>query len=875
MSDDPASNRSQAEGVYIDPADTLTAARAVLATPGVSAGERADALLAVGRSAYYANQMTEAVGLLREGADLADDPDTLIEILLTLAPALSKQGAPDEALGLLDPAARRIGPHHGGQLHNQRGIILAELGRLPESKAEMLQALALLREAGDGNRETRTMVNLGATTSLMGQLDEAEEWYTQALERSHADGQKVVAAGIAGNLGDLASRRGNFGEALRWYDDARASFDGLGDVELLVSVLELDHARTLLDVGLVVDAVDAAERAARSAELGNNQMLETQANTVLGEALLRLGERANADAALAHGRALAERLGQEPWALRAEFLASGAGSRLDGDVEGTRNGIQRFLAVGWVREAYEFALNQAAALWVDEPERARDALGEIESLTSDLHVDGVDRARASLLAAAIDADLDAGMAAFDDALVALDDQRDLLGSVELRTVLSHRAEPIIDAAMALALGAPDPGVLALDVIERVRAVRATSALARQRHGSSERLAQLRTSRVLLDEAKLDGRNVDEAAADVARLEREILRRRRSDVAGPGRIPMAQAANDVELPDDTTYITHAVHRGRVLGLVRKADAAEIVELGPLDGVIPVVRAQRQALRRLADERVVDTDRYRAALHQTSAALSQMLIEALPVAMSDRVVITPATRMRDVAWGALPALRDRPVTLAHGLAGWDADRAPLEARRVGLLQGPGLARSGDELDAVAQLWREPDALVRNCSCAQAVEMLATADLVHIAAHGAFRSDNPFFSSVRFADGLLSILEMSELPRLPTVVVLASCDAAAAASIGGDAGVVVGTASELRSLGTRIVVAPSVPVNDDAVADLSIRLHQGLVAGRSFDHAVLDARNALAASDNPRRIAAAAAMQVFGGRATRERIVGPLTD
>jgi tetratricopeptide (TPR) repeat protein len=312
--------------------------------------------------------MADAVAMLTEAAGLADSGELLTEVLLTLAPALSKEGHPDEALRLLEQPALELAPRFAGQLRNQRAIILTELGRLPEAMAQLEAGLALLRRAGDTSRECRTLVNLGVVASLMAQLDAAERWYADARELAVGTGQHVVAAGIEGNLGYVESRRGNFAAALDWYERARRGFAGFGDVDLLVAVLETDHARTLLDTGLCTDAADAAERAVRSAAAGGNQMLVTQSRLLLAEALLRLGDDRRADDELARAADLAERLGQHPWVLRAESLRVEFGRLAPDDrLSAADARVAAFVDAGWMREAYDAALAAAAALRASDP----------------------------------------------------------------------------------------------------------------------------------------------------------------------------------------------------------------------------------------------------------------------------------------------------------------------------------------------------------------------------------------------------------------------------------------------------------------------------------------------------------------------------
>jgi hypothetical protein len=322
-----------------------------------------------------------------------------------------------------------------------------------------------------------------------------------------------------------------------------------------------------------------------------------------------------------------------------------------------------------------------------------------------------------------------------------------------------------------------------------------------------------------------------------------------------------------LPADTVYVTFVVHAGNLLGLAHDAESTRLADLGSVQPLIGVARAQRASLRRLADARRRDPDAEFARLQQANAALDDRLLAPLALAPHRRVVISPVEQLRDVAWAALPSLHGRPAVLAPTLSAWVADREPIGVGRVALLRGRGVDAA--ELDAVAEEWtgRAAVAMLRQASCAAAADAFTGSDLLHIAAHGAFRADNPYFSSLVFADGPLTLLEIAALHPLPGVVVLASCDTAAAAGPGGTADVVVGTASELRRLGARVVIAPSIVVGDHGAGEWSIALHRALVAGHAVDAAVGAARDELVATGDPRLAAVAWSFQVFAGAAAGE--------
>lgn len=854
---------SDADRVYAAPSEALAAAREVLAAADAPPHDRAEALWVLGRSAYYANRIDEAVGLLRQAAEQAAQPDLLTEVLLMLAPALSKQGHPDEALALLAEPALELEPRFAGQLHNQRSIVLTELGRLPDAEQELRLAVELLGAAGDTHRECRALVNLGVVTSLLGRLDESERWYAEARRLAVATGQGVVAAGIEGNLGYVESRRGNFAAALDWYARARTSFDEFGEVDLLVAVLETDHARTLLDVGLFNDAVGAAERAVRSAAAGGNQMLESAARLTCAEALVRLGDTRRAAGELVRGRQLAERLGQAHWVVRADYLAGENGELPEGAPEPEAQ-VDAALAQGWIREAFEIALQGAARLRATDPGRAIRLLADTEQRTATADVDPVDRALGALVFADLTDDPPAAAAAWGRALVALADQRDLLGSIELRATITQRLVPVRDVAFGVARRLGRPADDLLDVLEAARAVRADLAHAPGEASDDGVLAALRSARVDLAEAKWEGADVGPAAAVVRELEQRLLGRRRTVAAGAPSTPRPDRAPALpDLPAGVAYVTYAADRGRLIGLVRRGAVTAVTELGAVAPVVAAIRSQRAALRRLADQRRrPDDELVRLAL--ASAELERLLIAPLRLDDAARIALTPGELLGDTTWGCLPALAGRGVTLTPSLARWTADaaRRPLDA--VAVMSGPALAGDATELGQLGAVWGAPRASVRtHATCAEAIAALRSADLVHVAAHGVFRSDNPFFSALLLDDGELSLLEISTCATLPALVVLASCDTGAAAGPGGTTDVVVSTAAELAALGAQAVVAPSVAVADSVAAEWSIALHRRLATGAALDAAMVAARGDLADGE-PRRAAGAHAFQLFGTRA-----------
>jgi CHAT domain-containing protein len=144
--------------------------------------------------------------------------------------------------------------------------------------------------------------------------------------------------------------------------------------------------------------------------------------------------------------------------------------------------------------------------------------------------------------------------------------------------------------------------------------------------------------------------------------------------------------------------------------------------------------------------------------------------------------------------------------------------------------------------------PDATV-----ADTLRALDGADIAHIAAHGRFRADNPMFSSVVLADGPLTVYDLERLRRAPKTIMLAACDTALASAHPGDE--MIGLASAMLAVGASSVVAPLLPLPDEAVAPLVRDWHHRLGLGLSPAAALSAAAAAAAQGDHLARLSAAA--------------------
>ncbi|WP_460446374.1 CHAT domain-containing protein, partial [Angustibacter aerolatus] len=225
----------------------------------------------------------------------------------------------------------------------------------------------------------------------------------------------------------------------------------------------------------------------------------------------------------------------------------------------------------------------------------------------------------------------------------------------------------------------------------------------------------------------------------------------------------------------------------------------------------------------------------------------------------VVLVPTDTLHAVPWSLLPSLADRDLHVAPSGSAWARAAArPAPSGPDVYAAGPGLEHADDEVTALHAIGG--GVLLRGpAATAGAVrEVMEGARLVHVAAHGSFDDDSPMLSSLHLADGPLNVYDLEGLAQPPGTVVLAACHSAVARVHPGDE--LLGVADTLLRLGTRTVVATSIPTPDAETAVLVQAFHAGLRAGRAPAPALRLARAQLD-HDEPAALATAAGFGVFG--------------
>ncbi|MGN6723977.1 MAG: CHAT domain-containing protein [Marmoricola sp.] len=417
-------------------------------------------------------------------------------------------------------------------------------------------------------------------------------------------------------------------------------------------------------------------------------------------------------------------------------------------------------------------------------------------------------------------------------LDALDEYADIMGSSEVRASITHRGRDL--AAMALRHSAHNPRSL-LAWSERWRATSLAQRPVTPHGDVSPAVAMLRNSGRLLAEARAAGESTLALEKERRSLERRVRAEHHQQRAeGKTETKRFDPAELVAQIDDGAFIELVDVDGSLHVLVVSKGRVRRVIAGETKAALELAEAGRFALRRAAR-----TSRF-APGDLGERFQDAVLGKAVRMLPDGPVTISPTAALHGAPFALMPALATRPFSIVPSAAQWLRARevpTPRTKRRA-FVSGPGLLTGGAEVARLATQY--PDATVlRDADATVAATMKAIdgAKLAHLATHGTFRADSPLFSALEMADGQLSVYELERLKRAPYRTILSACDSGVLAPVGAQE--VLGLASALFSLGSAGLLCSIAEVNDEATADLMVRVHAALDAKRTPAEALAEVR------------------------------------
>lgn len=191
------------------------------------------------------------------------------------------------------------------------GSALARLGRDSEGQPLIDIALARARERGDHAVELHALNARGAMALVTGKIDDAEEYFTNALTTAKRLDDLEAVGRSSNNLGIIEYYRGRCGRAVSAYNIALAAFQQVGSKR---GVAEVEHniGLTYREEDQLELALEQAGRAVRAANDAEDRALSALTLAAQAEVRALTGDTRLARREIDQALAIHRDLGDEP-----------------------------------------------------------------------------------------------------------------------------------------------------------------------------------------------------------------------------------------------------------------------------------------------------------------------------------------------------------------------------------------------------------------------------------------------------------------------------------------------------------------------------------------------------------------------------------
>ena len=729
--------------------------------------------------------------------------------------------------------------------------------------AEVFQNAARDRFAALNDQKQLATVNncLANTHALLHKFKSAEELFEQALRQAEASGQPVTLAGIEGNIGLFALLQGRYDRALDYLERSRQRYTSLG-LTIQAVLAEHEIADTYLELNLAPEALAIYERVIPTFAQHGMRAEEARAHAYGGRTLMLLGRTKEAQRWLDQAQKLyaAE---QNPVGAALVELTHAQLLYREGRFEGARmmaskaeppllmsGSWQRLLLARWLRGEADRVLGNL--------EQARDLL---EHTLFDAEAHGqpqiAERCLSSLGAVALaKADAKLAEASFKKAIELTEELRAPIPGEEFRTAFfSNRMSPYHELA-ALCLREGDArAVEALAFVERARsrvladALAGRISLAPQARDDFEahlygQIGKLREElNYLYNQMHRSVRGAVQIQESNSELERELLGRENKLLEITRQLQHRgvrgdQATHDLfsidrlkdALGTERALVEYTAIDNELVAFVVTDDGVEVVrELGSEDEIVATIERCRFQIDTLRYGSTQVRTHLPALTERTQKHLRSLydrLLRPIESKIGERqLVIVPHRALHYLPFQALHdgesyLIERREVSFAPSAVVLQQclDQRAREFRTA-LLMGVAdeqIPRVDEELRSLDHVFAE----VKQFSDAAATtEVLrresAGVDVLHLACHAQFRSDNPLFSGLKLSDGWFTARDAYGLRLDCGLVTLSACETGMNAVAPGDE--LLGLTRGFLSAGSPSVMLSLWTIDDEATAEL----------------------------------------------------------
>lgn len=745
--------------------------------------------------------------------------------------------------------------------------------------AEVFQTAARDRFAALNDQKQLATVNncLANTYALLHKFKSAEELFEQALKQAEASAQPVTLAGIEGNIGLFALLQGRYDRALDYLERSRQRYTSLG-LSIQAVLAEHEIADAYLELNLAAEALEIYERVIPVFAQHGMRAEQARAGAYGGRALILLRRTKEAQRWLNQAQRLYT---AEENAVGAALVALTHAQLLyrEAKFEGARmmasqaepalllsGSWQRLLLARWLRAEADRALGN--------PGPARDLL-EQTLVQTEVHKQPqiAERCYSSLGAVAMDeGNLKIAEANFKKAIELTEELRAPIPGEEFRTAFfANRMSPYHELAKLCLMAGDSRAVEALDFVERAksRALADTLAgritLSTEPRDDFEAHLQVQAGRLreelnyLYNQMHRSVRGTVQIREADSHLERELLERERKlqdisrqlqhrgssgEKAHHGQEHFSITQLQAALDTDRALVEYTTVDDRLVAFVVTDAGVEVVrDLGTESEIVAEIERCRFQ---------IDTLRYgsrRVRSHLPALAertqkhlrsLYNRLLQTIEPKIGGRhLVIVPHGTLHYLPFQALHdgdsyLIERREVSVAPSAAVLlqCLRRARYEYRNALVLgvADEQIPRVREELNALDNVFA--GGVKQFSDGAATTEALRKnafdADVVHLACHAHFRSDNPLFSSLRLGDRWFTARDAYGLKLNCGLVTLSACETGMNVVAPGDE--LMGLARGFLSAGSPAVMMSLWTVDDEATSELMVGFYNELAKTKS---------------------------------------------
>lgn len=743
--------------------------------------------------------------------------------------------------------------------------------------AEIFQSSARTRFAALNDQKQLATVNncLANTHALLHKFKSAEELFEEALQQAEACGQPVTLAGIEGNIGLFALLQGRYDRALDFLERSRQRYTALG---LTIQSILAEHeiADTYLELNLAPEALAIYERVIPVFVEHGMRAEQARAQAYRGRALMLLGRTKEAQRWLDEAQRLyvAE---ENPVGAALVALTHAQLLYREGKFEGARmmaaqaepallisGSWQRLLLARWLRGEAERALGNLAPARKLLEETARNAELHGQPQISE-------RCFSSLGALALlERDFKIAERYFKQAIDLTEQLRAPIPGEEFRTAFfSNRMSPYHELAKLCLADGDTRAAEALGFVESAKSRALADTLAGRitfttnAHDDFQAHLQAQAAQVreelnyLYNQMHRSVRGAIQMQEANSALEHELLERERKLLeitrqlqhrSGNGKTGqhgdlLSLTRLQMALGTDRALIEYTTVDDKLVAFVVTSEHIEVVrDLGTEAEVVAEIercRFQIDALR-FGSTRVrnhLPTLTQRTQKHLRS--LYDRLLRQIEPKIGERhLVIVPHRGLYYLPFQALHdgesyLIERREVSFAPSAVVLQQCLARSEPQfSTALLLGvaderiPGVYQ---ELHALDRIFGEIKQYSDEAATTEVLRADAGhADVIHLACHAQFRSDNPLFSALRLGDGWFTARDAYALKLNCGLVTLSACETGMNAVAPGDE--LMGIARGFFSAGSPTVLMSLWTIDDEATTKLMMWFYSELARTKS---------------------------------------------